>query len=137
MSSFFDSDIIQEELKEINKLQEEIYGSILTFGTMDRETKLEHIEKLQVLLEKQRVMYTRLSLSDDPEAVEMKENLRKSVALMGFPPETDMNILFSSMNKTIESLKQYIDRWGNFCYTIRVIPRIQFIRGNPNVFCWP
>ena len=110
MSSFFDSDIIQEELKEINKLQEEIYGSILTFGTMDRETKLEHIEKLQMLLEKQRVMYTRLSLSDDPEAVEMKENLRKSVALMGFPPETDMSILFSSMDKTIESLKRFVDR---------------------------
>ena len=110
MSSFFDSDIIQEELKEINKLQEEIYGSILTFGRMDREDKLEHIEKLQMLLEKQRVMYTRLSLSDDPEAVEMKENLRKSVALMGFPPETDMGILFSSMDKTIESLKKYVDR---------------------------
>ena len=73
MSKFFDSDIIQEELKEINKLQEEIYGSILSFGAMNRETKLEHIEKLQVLLEKQRVMYTRLSLSDDIEAVEMKE----------------------------------------------------------------
>jgi hypothetical protein len=110
MSNFFDSDIIQEELKEINKLQEEIYGSILTFGKMDREDKLEHIEKLQILLEKQRVMYTRLSLSDDPQAVEMKENLRKSVALMGFPPETDMGILFKSMDKTIESLKQYVDR---------------------------
>ena len=110
MSSFFDSDIIQDELKEINKLQEEIYGSILSFGAMDRETKLEHIEKLQVLLEKQRVMYTRLSLSNDPQAIEMKENLRKSVALMGFPPETDMSILFSSMDKTIESLKRYVDR---------------------------
>ena len=110
MSNFFDSDIIQEELKEINKLQEDLYGSILSFGMMSRESKLEHIEKLETLLEKQRVMYTRLSLSDDPEAIEMKENLRKSVALMGFPPETDMNILFTSMNKTIESLKQYLDR---------------------------
>jgi hypothetical protein len=109
MSSFFDSDIIQEELREINKLQEKIYGSILSFGMMTREDKLDHIEKLTTLLEKQRVMYTRLSLSDDPQAVEMKENLRKSVALMGFPPETDMNLLFSSMNKTIESLKQYLD----------------------------
>jgi coenzyme F420-reducing hydrogenase delta subunit len=109
MSSFFDSDIIQDELKEINKLQEQIYGSILTFGMMNRETKLEHIEKLELLLEKQRVMYTRLSLSDDPKAVEMKENLRKSVALMGFPPETDMQVLFTSMTKTIESLKKYLD----------------------------
>jgi hypothetical protein len=109
MSNFFDSDIIQEELKEINKLQEEIYGSILTFGMMDRDTKLEHIEKLQILLEKQRIMYTRLSLSNDPEAIEMKENLRKSVSLMGFPPDTDMQTLFNSMTKTIESLKQYVD----------------------------
>jgi len=109
MSDFFKSDIIQEELTEINQLQEEIYGSLLSFGMMDRETKLEHVEKLQILLEKQRVMYTRLSLSDDPEAVEMKENLRKSVALMGFPPETDMQVLFESMNATIKSLKQYID----------------------------
>ncbi len=109
MSSFFDSDIIREELQEINKLQEEIYGSILTFAIMTRESKLEHIEKLSLLLEKQRIMYTRLSLSDDPTAVEMKENLRKSVALMGFSPETDINLLFNSMNKTIESLKQYLD----------------------------
>lgn len=109
MSNFFDSDIIQEELKEINKLQEQIYGSVLTFGIMTREDKLEHIEKLSLLLEKQRVMYTRLSLSDDPQAVEMKENLRKSVAIMGFSPETDMQVLFTSMTKTIESLKKYLD----------------------------
>ena len=109
MSDFFKSDIIQEELEEINSLQEEIYGSILTFHTMDRETRLEHVEKLKVLLEKQRIMYTRLSLSDDPQAVEMKENLRKSVQLMGFAPETDMTVLFNSMNQTIEALKTYID----------------------------
>jgi len=109
MSEFFKSDIIQDELEEINNLQEQIYGSILTFGSMNRETKLEHIEKLQSLLEKQRVMYTRLSLSDDPQAVEMKENLRKSVALMGFPPETDIQVLFNSMTETIESLKKFVD----------------------------
>lgn len=109
MTKFFDSDIIQQELHEINELQEYIYKSILTFGMMSRENKLEHIEKLTELLDKQRVMYTRLSLSDDPQAVEMKENLRKSVALMGFPPETDMNVLFNSMTKTIESLKKYLD----------------------------
>jgi hypothetical protein len=109
MSKFFDSDIIQEELREINKLQDEIYGSIITFGIMSREDKLEHIDKLTSLLDKQRIMYTRLSLSDDPQAVEMKDNLRKSVALMGFSQETDMQLLFDSMKKTIESLKKYLD----------------------------
>jgi hypothetical protein len=110
MSKFFDSDLIQEELEEINELQRFIYGSILNFGSMAREDKLEHIEKMTLLLEKQRIMYTRLSLSDDPQAVEMKENLKKSVAIMGFPPDTDMNLLFNSMTKTIESLKQFLDK---------------------------
>ena len=110
MSKFFDSELIQEELEEINELQKFIYGSILTFGSMTREDKLEHIDKLTQLLEKQRIMYTRLSLSDDPQAIKMKENLRKSVSIMGFPPDTDMNILFNSMNKTIESLKEFLDK---------------------------
>ena len=109
MSNFFDSEIIQEELKEINTLQEEIYGSLLAFSSMDRDARIDKVDKLAKLLEKQRVMYTRLSLSDDPKAVEMKENLRKSVAMMGFPPETDMTMLFNSMNATIEALKKYID----------------------------
>ena len=74
MSEFFKSDIIQEELNEINRMQEKIYGSLLTFGSMSRDEKIEHVDMLTDLLEKQRVMYTRLSLSDDPQAVEMKEN---------------------------------------------------------------
>ena len=109
MSEFFKSDIIQEELNEINRMQEKIYGSLLTFGSMSREEKIEHVDLLTDLLEKQRVMYTRLSLSDDPQAVEMKENLRKSIQMMGFSPDTDVNVLFDSMMKTIEALKQNID----------------------------
>lgn len=109
MSNFFDSDIIQNELKEINFLQEDIYRNVLNFGFMSREEKMEHIDKLTLLIEKQKIMYTRLSLSDDPKALEMKENLKKSIAIMGFSPDTDMNVLFSSMTKTIESLKKHID----------------------------
>ena len=109
MSDFFKSEIIQEELNEINRLQEKIYGSLYAFSAMSRDEKLEQIETLTTLLEKQQVMYTRLSLSDDPKAIEMKENLRKSVSMMGFPPETDMQTLFDSMNATIKSLKEYID----------------------------
>ena len=57
MSDFFESEIIQEELSEINKMQEKIYGSLLAFGSMSREEKIEHIDLLTNLLEKQQVMY--------------------------------------------------------------------------------
>jgi len=109
MSDFFDSDIIQNELKNINSLQEDIYKSVLNFGYMNREDKLKHIEKLNTLIEKQKIMYTRLSLSDDPKALEMKENIRKSIAIMGFSSDTNINTLFDSMKKTINSLKEYLD----------------------------
>ena len=57
MSEFFKSDIIQEELNEINRMQEKIYGSLLTFSSMSREEKIEHVDLLTVLLEKQRDVY--------------------------------------------------------------------------------
>jgi len=109
MSEFFNSEIIQEELTKINDLQEGLYSDASSFGMMSNEEKLEHIDMMIELLEKQRVMYTRLSLSDDPAAIEMKENLKKSVVLMGFPPGTDMSVLFSTMEQTVQSLKDYID----------------------------
>ena len=109
MSKFFESEIIRNELKEINQLQQDVYGSMLSFGDMDREDQIEHIEMLSILLDKQRVMYTRLSLTDDPDALKMKEQLEKSVELMGFPAGTDISVLFNGMTQTIDKLKKVVD----------------------------
>ena len=109
MSDFFDSEIVREALQDIHEMQTEIYQSAFTFGTMSREDKIEHIEKLTSLLEKQQLMYTRISLSSDPQAVVMKEHLEQSVRLLGFPEGTDMALLFNGMSNTIESMKSQLD----------------------------
>ena len=109
MSKFFDSDIVREELQEINELQMSIYENAMKFGTFSRDDKVDHIERLTELLERQKVMYTRISLSNDPEAVDLKNHLQKSVELMGFPEGTDMLLLFSGMSNTIDNLKKSID----------------------------
>ena len=109
MSEFFDSEIVQDELREINDLQQEIYGDLTDFPTLPDEKKKEHILKLTDLLERQRVMYTRLSLSEDPEAKALKKQLEMSVVMLGFPEGTDISVLFSGMQQTIEKLKQYVD----------------------------
>ena len=109
MSEFFDSDLVKEGLEDIHGLQTEIYQNAFKFGTMSRQDKIDHIDKLTNLLEKQKLMYTRISLSKDPEAVELKEHLEKSVQLLGFPEGTDMSLLFSGMSNTIENLKNSID----------------------------
>ena len=109
MSEFFDSEIVQDELREINDLQQDIYGDLTDFPTLPDEKKKEHILKLTDLLERQRVMYTRLSLSEDDEAKKLKEQLQESIQVMGFPPGTDIQVLFSGMTQTIEKLRQYVD----------------------------
>ena len=109
MTDFFDSEIVQDELREINKLQEFVYGDLYEFPSLSQEDKKEHIEKLSELLERQRVMYTRLSLSEDPEAKALKKQLEMSVVMMGFPEGTDISVLFSGMKQTIEKLRQYVD----------------------------
>ena len=109
MSEFFDSEIVQDELREINDLQQEIYGDLTDFPTLPDEKKKEHILKLTELLDRQRVMYTRLSLSEDEEAKALKKQLEMSVVMMGFPEGTDISVLFSGMQQTIEKLRQYVD----------------------------
>jgi GTPase Era involved in 16S rRNA processing len=106
--SFFDSEIVQEEMKEISKLQDEIYAKVFSFSSMDSDDKLEHVEMLENLLKKQKILYTRLSLSDDPEAKLMKENIIKSAKQLGFPSDVDLGYVFSNMSVIIDNMKKSI-----------------------------
>ena len=108
--SFFNSDIVRAEMTEISELQDEIYGSVFTFPTMTKEEKIRHVDLLDKLLSKQQILYTRLSLSDDPEAQSMKEKISSSAAMMGLSPGVDMNVIFNNMSKMLEVMKQQIDK---------------------------
>ena len=111
--SFFDSDVVRAEMAEISELQEDIYGNVFKFTSMDKEEKLFHVSMLERLLDKQKVLYTRLSLSDDPEAKVMKDRILESAVMMGLPKGTDMNVIFSNMSKMLEVMKQQIDETGS------------------------
>ena len=109
MSKFFRSQIIQEEMQDIFETQKDLYAVIMRFPTMTVEEQRDHMKKLISLIDKQEVMWTRLSLSDDPEAKEMKNQMRKSLQGMGFPEGTDMPSIFSAMDETIGKLKESVD----------------------------
>ena len=57
--SFFDSDVVRAEMAEIQELQEEVYSNVFKFAYMDKEQQLDHIDLLESLMEKQRILYTR------------------------------------------------------------------------------
>jgi hypothetical protein len=111
--SFFESEVVRAEMVEISELQEEIYSNVFEFPSMSKEEKIEHVNILEKLLDKQKVLYTRLSLSDDPEAQEMKERVIESAQLMGLPPNVDMNVIFNNMSKMLEVMKEQIDKTGS------------------------
>ena len=101
MSEFFDSKIVQQSLKEITDIQETIFNSLFTYRTFSEEDKQEHIDQLRVLIEKQRNMYARLSLTDDPEALELKDKIEQSAMMLGFPEGTNMSEVFDTMDETL------------------------------------
>ena len=107
--SFFDSEIVQEEMKEITRLQEAVYSKVFAFAHMDKSEKLEHVTLLEKLLRKQQVLYTRLSLSDDPQAKLMKDNIIKSAAQMGFPPNADIGHMMANITGVVENMRKSID----------------------------
>jgi hypothetical protein len=108
--SFFDSDVVRAEMTEISELQEDVYRNVFTFSTMNKEEKLFHVGLLEKLIEKQKILYTRLSLSDDPEAKLMKQNIVDSAQMMGLSSDVDMNVVFSNMEKMLEVMKSQIDK---------------------------
>jgi len=107
--SFFNSDLVREEMDEISRLQEKVYKKVWEFPSMDKNDKLAHVEMLSDLLEKQKILYTRLSLSDDPDAKRMKEQIMESAKSLGFPSDVDLTYVFSNMTKVLESMKKSID----------------------------
>ena len=108
--SFFDSEVVRAEMAEIAELQEEVYSNVFKFPRMSKEDQLYHVEVLEKLVDKQRVLYTRLSLSDDPEAKQMKRQVEESAKQMGLPTNVDMNILFANMNNMVSMMRQQIDK---------------------------
>ena len=77
---------------------------------MTPEDQKYHVDILEKLIEKQKIIYTRLSLSDDPEAQEMKKRITESAEMFGLPNNVDMNLLFNKMTEAIRMMKNQIDR---------------------------
>ena len=108
--SFFDSEMVQKEMDSIAEIQRKIVKELPSFFTMDKDEKLSHIDLLDDLLEKQQILYTRLSLSDDPDAIKMKTQMLESAEILGFGPIPDINEVFNSMRNTIDGLRKTADK---------------------------
>jgi cell division FtsZ-interacting protein ZapD len=115
MTDFFDSDIVQEEAREMERLQMEAMQQTLAAPLQgnDKETQLEYIRTVRNLIEKQQIFYTRMKLSDDRRAVDMiKEIEQQAKMLYGWWDTEDVRGLMSSMLAKLDEFEKEIEAGG-------------------------
>ena len=107
MGKFFQSETVKSEMEDIYDMQKELMDVIMKFPYMSDEAKVLHIDTVKELLEKQQIMWTRMALSDDPEAMKMKERLIAQIEILGFG-STDMGTIFSNMKDTLDKMQSQL-----------------------------
>ena len=100
MTTFFKSDQVQQNLHDIFQTYQEIAAVTTMLPKMNKEEKIEHIDKCNDLIDKQRTFYTRLCLSaaEDAEAADMKERINLMSKAFGF------SNLYECLDKLTETL---------------------------------
>ena len=109
MSDFFDSDIVKQSMRELGEMQMELFNQSLVLYELSREERLDHIRLMKNFLEKQQNLFFRMSLSDDPEAIETKEKILESARLFGLIEGQSVDTFFNSLNDSIEKLAKLLD----------------------------
>ena len=110
MSNFFQSELVRGDIQEMAALQEYCFRCATNLALLDKERKLEYFEALTKLIEKQKIFYTRIKLSDDPEAKSVAENMKNSVIMLGGNPNLTVMDMFDDLLQKIEGFVKQVDK---------------------------
>ena len=81
---FFQSEVVQQELHQM----QELYMDINRMGLMlSIDQKKEQLQKMLRLIEIQQTMYMRVTLTEDPEAKKLVDQVKNAAAMLGMPKE--------------------------------------------------
>jgi hypothetical protein len=102
----FDSEIVQHEAKTLFDDYQSLTRLGGDYGKFDREGKALFIEQMEAMLDRYRVFMKRFELSDDFMAKLTVEQMNTQLGQFGMTPQQ----MFDQMHKTLERMKQEIDR---------------------------
>ena len=105
MSNFFQSEQVQDNLKDIFDTYQEVASMTSQLAAMNRQEKLDHIEDCKALIDKQKTFYGRLCLaaSEDSEAADMKTRINALSNAFGY---RDLAECMEAMVETLEAAAQ-------------------------------
>ena len=110
MSNFFESSVVRQSMKELGDLQEKLASQIFSIPFFSKDEKKAHLDLMREFLEKQKNLFFRMSLSDDPEALETKNQILKSAKMLGLKEGQGINEFFELLEATITGLDEQITK---------------------------
>jgi hypothetical protein len=103
---FFDSEIVQQEAKQLFEDYQSLIQLGGSYGKFDREGKKIFIDQMESLMERYRIFMKRFELSDDFMAQMTVQQLQTQLNQFGITPQQ----MFDQMNMTLERMKAEIEK---------------------------
>ena len=107
---FFDSDQVRGTVMELEQLQQELTVDLMHLVEYSVEERREHLGRLKTFLEKQKLFFFRVSLSDDPDALLIKEKVIEAEKMFGYSDADGMDKFFEQLDNTIKNLEKTLDK---------------------------
>ena len=109
-SNLFSSEIVREETERMHQLYLSIANRMFSFEKMTKEDKQQMFTDMELLIEKQKVLYTRVMLSEDDDSQLVKDNFRAAAKQMGIPTNQMGPEIFDLAQKAVDSLRETFDK---------------------------
>ncbi|MFP4007489.1 MAG: DUF1825 family protein [Spirulinaceae cyanobacterium] len=101
---FFDSEVVQQEAKQLFEDYQSLMQVGSEYGKFDREGKKIYIERMEELMERYKIFMKRFELSEDFMAQMTVQQLKTQLGQFGITPQQ----MFDQMNLTLEHMKKEI-----------------------------
>ena len=103
---FFDSEIIQQEAKQLFEDYQSLIKLGGDYGKFDREGKKLYIQQMESIMERYHIFMKRFELSEDFMAQMTMEQLKTQLGQFGITPDQ----MFTQMNTTLERMKAELEK---------------------------
>lgn len=103
---FFDSEIVQQEAKQLFEDYQSLMRLGSDYGKFDRAGKKIFIEQMEAMMDRYRVFMKRFELSEDFMAQMTVEQLKTQLGQFGVTPQQ----MFDQMHLTLERMKAELEQ---------------------------
>jgi hypothetical protein len=103
---FFDSEIVQQEAKQLFEDYQSLLQLGSNYGKFDLEGKKIFIEQMEAMMERYRIFMKRFELSDDFMAQMTVQQLNTQLGQFGITPQQ----MFDQMHMTLERMKSELEK---------------------------